>query len=1022
MEKLRGKKIAGRRAFDRAGWIELKLEMIEERIVTDCVPLREWAKREAMYDNIEKYRYLDKGWRRISLGEMWGAEDHICFFRRKVVIPEAFDGKYVAMRMNFGGESMVYINGVAANGINVMREIVPLTERARAGESFDVRLISHVWSFPDDVRNEVDADEHIVQRADLIAVDKLLESAWYDLKVACDAAMALREANPQAHDFILQHLNDALMFADPPEKDHAAFRRSVLRAAAHARDTIYAGDVARPQGRMWMVGHSHLDIAFHWATKHGARKAARTTAVQIALMDEFPEFLFCQTQPQTYREMNESLVRQVLLGERFWKREFGAVSRTVFMPDVFGVSWILPQIMRRAGVEYFLTHKQSTWNDTNTFPHSLFWWQGIDGSRVLAVIPSSHFISQAKPEQLLENWTKWRQRREFPESLYCYGYGDGGGGATREMIEYGRRMKHMPGFPDMDFCRTEDYMDRALAGARELPVWQDELYLEAHRGTPTSKGHFKRWNRLTERAFREAELWRAVRMLPGGAYPQDRLNDGWDKVLTNQFHDIIPGSHTEQVAEEAYETFPRNLRIGEDVRADALRGLVARVNTAVRKGTPIVVFNSLPWRRTDVVQVTVSRKAGAFRIVDPCGEPVPYQVIGGSARKTEIVFLAENMPSVGYRTYRAERGEPGGGASVLRATKRGMESPAFRLRFDRSGRLTGVRDKRAGREVLAEGAPGNRFQIFEDRPGIYDAWDIIRFYKEEEFPLKGPVSIKVVECGPVRCVVRITRPILESTLTQDVILYAGLPRVEFRTHVDWKERRKLLKVGFPVAIHAQNATCDLDFGCIQRPTHATTSWDEAKFEVCAHKWIDLSEGGYGVSILNDCKYGHDVRGNLMRLTLLKGSVYPDEFADLGEHDFTYCLYPHEGDWRAGGTVRAGHELNAPLIPVVAKAAGGALPAEASFVQIDRPGVMLTALKKAEDSDDLVLRFVELHGARGPVTVRFAFALESVAECNLLEEQDEPVEHAGRTFAFQVEPYQIRTFKVRVSAAPETAAR
>jgi len=1055
MEKLRGKKVAVRRAFNRAEWLNVKLEMIEQRIITHVVPLREWEKREAIYADIEKYDWVERDWRRIRLGETWGAEDRICFFRRRVVLPREFAGRYAALRMVFGGESLVYINGREANGLNPMRDFVPLTPRARAGQAFDVEVIAHVWSFPDDVRNEVDADQHILQQADLIAVDKVVESAWYDLKVAYDAAMAFELVNPEIYNFIIERLSAALMLADRYESDPGRYRRALCRAAAEVRRTIYASEVFRPEGKIWMVGHSHLDIAFHWATRHGARKAARTAVVQLALMDEFPEFRFCQTQPWTYAcikrfwprvfarlkekvragqwepigamwvepdcnlPSGESLVRQMLLGQRFWEREFGIRSRTVFMPDVFGCSWILPQIMRRAGVNYFLTHKQSTWNDTNTFPHSLFWWKGIDGSRVLAVIPSSHFISQVLPQQLLENWTKWRQRREFPESLYCFGYGDGGGGPTRQMLEYARRVKHLPGLPRMEHTRVEDYLDRAVKKARNLPVWEDELYLEMHRGTYTTKGHFKRWNRLAECAFREAELWSALRFACGGAadsaYPQERLNRGWDALLTNQFHDIIPGSHTEQVAEEGYITFPRNLRLAEEIRDAALQALAAGVDAG---GLLVVVFNSLPWERTDVVE-TIVRVTGDFHLVDGSGRPVVFQVVGREGEATRIVFVAEDVPSVGYCTFRIVPGAPPRKArrAELRVARDLLENAFFRLRLERGGCLESIRDKRAGREVLPRGALANRFQLFEDKPGIYDAWDIVRFYKEEEFALPPAESVEIIETGPVRAALRITRRIRDSRLVQDLILYAQLPRIEFRTRVNWKERQKLLKVAFPVDVHTRTATYDLDFGCIERPTHANTSWDEAKYEVCAHKWADLSEGNYGVSLLNDCKYGHDIRDGVMRLTLLKGSVYPDEFADIGEHEFTYWLYPHAGDWRVAGTVRLGHEVNAPLRAVTLKGTGAQraapVPPQMSFLRINCPNVMLTALKKAEDSDDLVLRFVELHNQRCQVAVELAQTVLGVRECNLLEDDGRRVPHGARSFAFALGPFEIRTFKVKV---------
>ena len=1070
MAMMGGNQVNARRAFTRPELLNERIEHFRSFLHPRVVTVDEWEKREALYPEVETFTWVDDDWRPIRIGEIWGRADHICFFRRTIALPDEFAGQRVVLRMNVGGESTVFVNGSARDSLDPHRHEIVLADPAEPGQRLDVLLETHVWSFPDDVRTGTEADAHRFLQAEIATVDRDVEAAYYDFRVAYDAAMA--QGDPERTDYLLRRIEAAMEQVDRFTRDRDAFKKSLRRGVAHLQREVYRHDAWRVPGHLCLVAHSHLDIAFHWWIHHGVRKTRRTMVAQLALMDRFPEFRFCQSQPKTFNDLKvhypevyervkaavkrgqlepigamwiepdgnlpsgESFVRQVLFGKRFWQKEFGVETRTCWLPDVFGCTWILPQILRRSGVEFFVTHKHSTWNDTNPWPYNLFIWRGPDGSEVMGCIPPTHFIGQARPDQLKANWEQHKQKHIFAQSMYNYGWGNGGGGPTADMVEYARRLRRFPGLPSTEITRAEEYLRRAWKHRRELPVWENELYLEMHRGTYTTKGALKRLNRQAEFALREAEAFSCLARISEAAgpkaseappqttddpAPEPVLAEVWNDVLVNQFHDILPGSHVHEVAERALPVAERAVARAREVRDRCLDRIASCVRTE-GEGRPLIVFNSLGWPRSDIVRASVPGAPEGVSIVDSDGAPVPCQEVARTADSATLLFYAESVPAMGYRVFRAVPHAAPAAAKPLKATLRRLENAFFRLAINRQGCLASLLDKRAGRQLLVKGMEGNRFQLFDDQPGIYDAWDIAPSYRQTEWAVRGLQSIRVVESGPVRCVLRTQRTVRNSAITQDVVLYAHLPRVDFVTRVDWRERQKLLKVGFPVDVHAAEVTCDLDYGIIRRPTHRNTSWDQAKYEFCAHKWVDVSEPGYGVSLLNDGKYGYDVErlgpdrpdGNLLRLTCLKSSVYPDEWSDLGEHEFTYALYPHLGDWRDAGTVQQAYALNVPLIALPVEARPGLLGAAGTWLDVEcspRDSVAVGALKKAEDSDDLILRLVELHQRRARVKVRFGFEASGVVECDLLE-RDERRMPAGRTgFTFEIRPGQIRTFRL-----------
>jgi len=632
----------------------------------------------------------------------------------------------------------------------------------------------------------------------------------------------------------------------------------------------------------------------------------------------------------------------------------------------------------------------------------------LDGTRILALMPRN-YNGSPNPAQLIDQWTNCKQKEKIDHFLFPFGFGDGGGGATAEMIEYGRRTKDLIGIPKTEFGTVGECIDRIMKECppEQLPTWNGELYFELHRGCQTSHSRTKRFNRKCEFKLQEAEFFGVLAMLHGGEYEHALLEETWKTVLTNQFHDILPGTSVNEVYVTAEKEYAEALQAATDAGSRALQAVGRKLDTA-GEGTPILVFNSLSWDRMDVVEVAVALPKGPFHVVDADGVPVLHQKLGDD----RLLFEAPEVPSMGHAIYRIVPGsESLSQRPMLKASSKGMENEFLRIKFDKNGALASIYDKIEGREIVPKGRKANELQLFEDRPNVWEAWDIDFNFEENQWAPDVPETVQVIEQGPVRAIVRIVRRTNQSTITQDVTMYAHAPRVDFVTEVDWQERRTLLKAAFPVEVRSNYATFDVQYGTIERTTHTNREADLAQFEVAAHKWMDLSEGDYGVSVLNDSKYGCDVKGNVLRLSLLRGPMLPDPDADKGRHCFTYSVYPHALTWR-NGTVQQAFELNKPLVAAVAASSNGALPAVGSFVAVDVENVVIDTVKKHEDSDAVIVRLFEHYGQRGKATLTFGRTPKSVVECDLMEENDTATDFSGDSVTLNIKPYEIRTLKVR----------
>jgi alpha-mannosidase len=741
------------------------------------------------------------------------------------------------------------------------------------------------------------------------------------------------------------------------------------------------------------VGHAHIDTAWEWPLREARRKCARSWSTQLALMDEHPDYVFACSQPAQYAWMKqsypeiygrikervaegrwepvgamwveadcnlpsgESLVRQLLHGKRFFMHELNFETRTAWLPDAFGYPGNLPQLIKEAGCDFFLTQKLS-WNDTNKPEHHTFWWEGIDGTRIFAHFPPADtYNGDFSADEVERSVRNFKDADRSNRSLYLFGYGDGGGGATAEMIDSARRL-------GVRMWRSAEFFEQASAEAHDLSTWSGELYFELHRGTYTSQSRTKRLNRLAQQALREAEMWSVA----AGDHPAEELDASWKTLLLNQFHDILPGSSIDWV----YEESERDLT---EVAFRAARVVARALKKVAGDGYRTAVFNVNSHRRREVIEF-----GHRLRLVEapPCGWAIQEEL---SVRDEQRV----------------------------RVFDRGMENNHLRVQWDDRGLLTSVWDKHARREVL--GGPGNLFQLHDDNPARWDAWDLDLEYLDSVTDVTDLAEQSIEESGGLRGAVRFTREFGRSRLTQRMILDADSRVLRFECEVDWREVHRLLKVAFPVTVSAPEATYEIQFGHLSRPTHAATSQARAMFEVCAQRWADLGDGDYGVALLNDCKHGYDIRGSTMRLSLLRAPTHPDPTADQGRHQFTYALMPHPGGFREAGVIEASEDLNAPLRAVFSNLPEGVAR---SLVEVDTRQVIVETVKPAEDSDATIVRLYEAWGRPCRARIKTTLPAGRAALCDLLERERSEVQVLDDEVELGFTPFKILTLKLEES--------
>ncbi len=1030
--------------FDQ--WVRLQFERVRHAAVLACHTIEPWQVRVGSYH--PEGNTWDHDFRPISEGDYWGRPDGLVHFTARAVIPPDMAGSTVWLRMLTAAEVIIHLNGRMQDGLDPNRTQSPIISQADAGTELDLLLEAYTRSIPDDSRNVRTMDYRgCVQKfhtPQLIVFDQPTLTLGYDLDILYLTAFStdIRDDHrAQLH----HHINKLLKLFPDYEADGRVLRERCSDLQTYLNRHIFNKDVSAygHTGRLACVAHSHLDVAYHWKIIQSVQKNARTCLIQLRMMERHPDFLYSHSQAWTYEQLEqyhphlfeqvkqriaegrweivgglyvepdcnipsvESLIRQVVYGKRYFLAKFGVEIDNCWLPDVFGNSPCLPQVLKAGGIDYFISNKMSTWNDTNEFPHNNFRWRGLDGSEVLATVPPVHFNAWMEPAQVLDNWNQFLDKHVCTESLQMYGYGDGGGGITEELLAHFRGLQRMPEMPRLRLTTAKDYLHNQLGGNRDqLAVWDGELYLEMHRGTFTTKGGLKKLNRESEFIAYETEAACAAASLNGDAYPAEAIREAWKLILLNQFHDILPGSHTHPVHHEAVEIYRR----ANEQLSELYRQAMDRLAPLSDKHD-LCIFNAFSDAREGLAYIEPGSEATLQAVMDQSGRfyPAQQQAIPGSETPRTIVKVP-GVPGLGFLYLRdishqqIEQLQSGFTAGHDR-----LENRFFSLSFDDAMQLVSVHDKRRSREVLAGGAIGNDWQLFQDMPGIYNAWDILPNYEDHPLDAGRWQFAGVVENGPLSAAVKLTRQFGLSRAEQVIRLHADLPRIDFETWIDWRETEKLLKVAFPVSVKSRIFTTDTSAGGFERDNHRNTTWQQAKFEVCTHKWTDLSEGRFGVSVMSDCKYGCDVKGNVIRLSLLKSPIRPDPVSDKGEHRFTYSLYTHDGDWRSGGVVEAAYDLNRPMRIMIGRKQRESFTD--GLIGIDQRAVKCTAVKGDEDgTGDIVIRLIELYGSRGEVTISPRFSFTHVSRCDTLEREIEPVSFSGQTVRLDYRPYQIMTLR------------
>lgn len=1006
------------------------MSFVDEKIRISWQKLRQFANKK-LYD-LEGVEYVkcgyktdnsfpESGWQPFTADTKMTGRDAHYWLRASFKTPPKKENTsyYIKCTTGFKGEwdgtnpqGIIYLNGEMVQGVDTNHTEIYLEP--------DTEYTMYNYFYLGLIKNNVPL--HMA----MYELDEKSEQLYYDIRVPYDVFMMHRQ-NEDAHEIIIPVLEQTCNLIDFRKPFSDEYKASVSRAVDFIEEEFYE-KICTEEGKPIVdcIAHTHIDIEWLWARAQTREKIQRSFTNALALMKKYPEYKFMLSQPELYRYLKEeapekyeelkqlvkegrwepegamyveadcnlisgeSLVRQIYQGKRFFKDEFGVDNKILFLPDVFGYSAAIPQILKKSGIRHFVTSKIS-WNETNTMPVDCFMWEGLDGTEIFTnfitaqnykgIDPDRYttYVGHLTPSEIKGTWNKFIEKQYSHRALSTYGFGDGGGGPTKEMLENQRRMaKGIPGMPVTKLPTLIEHLDKkreefdeSCKKLKRTPKWVGELYLELHRGTYTSMAKNKRGNRKSEQALGKAEGLSYIGLMLGSEYDAKGLYNNWNRVLHNQFHDIIPGSSIKDVYDGTDVDYKEIAEYTDGVINEKI-GVIAK-NITTDGG--LLVYNPSGFERSGIATV------------------------GG-----KTVELTEAIPAFGWKVVNKFNDECRVAVNGLTA-----ENKFYKMTLDNAGRIAELFDKSANRQVFKSGEYGNEFQAFEDFPRLYDNWEITDYYKQKKWVLDDEAQITPVTDGS-RAGFRVVKKYLDSEIIQNIWLYSDTDRIDFDTDIDWHERNQVLKVAFPVDVHANTATYETQFGHIERPTHGNTSWDQAKFEVCAHKWVTVAENGYGVGLLNDCKYGFNTEGSTMKLTVLKCSQYPNEEADQGAHKLTYSIMAYEGDFREAGVINEAYALNQPFTVAQVCANKGALADEFSLVSCDRANVIVETVKKAEDDDGMIVRMYDAFNRRANATVTVAEGFKKAYLCDLMENQIEELEFSDNKVTVPVSNFEIITLK------------
>ncbi len=968
-----------RRSMRPEEWTSLRFGWLKRHIYDKKWEIKNLMILDARQVAEMEFQYYKDGWRPLNKGDMYFTPDGTAFIEADVEVPEDMKNQELWFSLKTAAEICVKVNGKYIGGVDPNRERMLLSPYVDTGKTLHFEMMGYNRSKPDDERNpeslSVRGCRQIFEGAYLCTVNHAVQDLVYDFELLLDIAGS-ELFNEDYRAFLNRELNNAMNCIDFDEDGSIS---GVEDAQRYIDEVVYANDTYKGSGDVALIAHSHLDIAYYWRRIHAVQKNLRTVLIQLRLMDRYPDFKYTHTQPYVYETLEkyypdvfeelkekvkagqfepvgamyvepdcnvpsaESLIRQCLYGQQTYKRMFGKRVNNAWLPDVFGNSWILPQILKKSGVDYFVSNKMSTWNDTNRFPHNNFIWRGIDGSEVLACVPPTHFITWNMPSQIQENWEAYLDKDTGGQTLNMFGYGDGGSGCTEEMIELMHRFDKLSVMPKCTHMGAEEFLEKNLAHNDNLEKWDGELYLEMHRGTFTTKSNLKRINRRLENKFRTAEMLSVLR----GEDHREEITRLYKKLLINQFHDILPGSHIHPVYEDAMADY-REIEQGLD--------------KIIGKGSHY--FNTLNFKR-DRLTFVPNSKGSSTRM---------------GKKGNWVMASMEPLSSASLRKS-AFDGE------WLSVNGNEIETPYYRLRLNDDCSIASLYDKELSREWTD--GEFNKLTLYEDRPGNYDAWDILPNYKEKTLPLTVAEPALLVEQDGESATFKAVLKTEKSVWTVLLRVFRRSRGIEVENVVDWHEKHVLAKALFGCNVLSRQALCDTSAGFIARDTHRNTSWQQARFECCHHKWCDLSETDGGVALINDGKYGVGFDENVMSLSLLRSTIRPDVTSDMGTHDFCYMILPHADDAVHAKVNNIALQYN--IQPV---------KADVEYKGSTFEPLYLQAMKKSEDGSMTVIRLSEQDGKRG--TLHFE---KPVKVLNMLEDVIEETQNVEYT------PFEILTIGV-----------
>ena len=954
----------------------------------------------------------------------WGLErDEHVWFHFTVNVPEKYKGNEikVVLRTQIEGwdavnpQFIAYVDGRIKQGLDTNHMYIMLDGKK---DTYDVMLYSY---------SGMNAERHALKLiADVVIENKDVKDFYYNIKVPFDAIEFLPE-NTYEYQSIINILEKSCQLVNMLEIPSEAFTASIKKGNEYLQKEFYGKFCKDQDIKTLCIGHTHIDIAWLWTIEQTKEKAQRSFSTVIELMKRYPEYRFMSSQailykmvkeecPELYEEIKamikagrwevegamwveadcnlssgESLVRQVQYGKNFFREEFGIESRVLWLPDVFGYAAALPQILRKSDVDWFVTSKIG-WNDVNTMPYDTFKWYGIDGTGINTQFMTAQqekkgrvperecmYIPDATVSFVDGAWNRYQQKSLSKEALLTYGWGDGGGGPTDDMLELLRRSSHgIPGLAQPYMGTATEFLKHKEQDIKKnphlLPSWQGELYLEFHRGTYTSLAKNKKNNRNCEFLMLYTEaLCVMLDKIKGEKFPKEELHGAWETLLTNQFHDIIPGSSIKEVYEQSDKDYAEIRALTGKYRDNAFNYVA---ENSSKSG--YAVFNPHSFVNSSTVK------------------------INGKA------YFVKDVPAKGYKVIDVLDCK-----NTITVKERTVFTKFFTVKFDKDYNIVSIYDKKNHREVIKKGERANRFFALEDYPFNYDAWELQRSASDKEYEVSSAYDVNVVVDG-ARTGINFKKSHMDSEIEQTVWFYEDMPKIDFATKVNWQNKRQILKVSFPVDINTDTATYEIQFGTTKRPTHYNTSWDHARYEVCGQKYADLSEGDYGVSLLNDCKYGHDIHNGDMRLTLVKCAWNPGnmgDFNDMGMHEFTYSIYPHKGDVASCDVVKYAYDLNLPMTAIKSEGKGN-LPSEYSLVSVNTDNVVIETVKEAEYSDETVIRMYETKNTRGRATIKLGFDVSEVYLANLSEKKEKKLTVKNNSVTVDYKPFEIITLIIK----------